>query len=362
MKTSMYCMLALAASALAIPFAANAQSSAMLVWQPVVDARLTGYVLYWGTNSGNYLWSAGCAGTQTNITVNNLVSGQTYYFAVKAASSNGLSAYSTEAAFTSTGAIASGPEIPLPPGGGANSPSENVNDNNGNGNNAPPPLLAGEIRITGIPQWLSLAPTNGDANLTIQGTVGATVMIQSTTNLADPDGWVTTTNLILTNAAALDSLSNPPTGVLADAFAPASQSYDVSPMDPSTPQFYRTAVVPDYAIVADSVLPSKGYGARLIVVNMPGFVDDVCYVSPTNSFIYYDGQTYGVGLVPAGSTIRAIASTYAGSLSLNWTSASEFLYSNGMAWVLATVVETEDPSTDPVAGEAGTNAPIVINF
>jgi hypothetical protein len=41
-----------------------------------------------------------------------------------------------------------------------------------------------------------------------------------------------------------------------------------------------------------------------------------------------------------------------GWLGQNWTSASEFTYSNGVNSILATVVETESANTDPVAGAA----------
>ena len=95
---------------------------------------------------------------------------------------------------------------------------------------------------------------------------------------------------------------------------------------------------------------------------MPGFVDDVCYASPDNCLIFLDQQTYGVGFESSGSTIRQIASTYASSLSLNWTSASELSYSNGLGSVLATVVQTENPASDPVAGQPGAGSPINIDF
>ena len=61
---------------------------------------------------------------------------------------------------------------------------------------------------------------------------------------------------------------------------------------------------------------------------------------------------------PSGSTIRQIATTFSGSLGQNWTSASEFAYSNGVSTILATVVETEPPSSDPVAGASAANIQI----
>jgi hypothetical protein len=121
----------------------------------------------------------------------------------------------------------------------------------------------------------------------------------------------------------------------------------------------------DYAILADQVLLRNTNAActpRLIVVNMPGDVDDVCYVNQFNSFIHYTRTNSTLQLFSSGSTIRQIANTLASSLNLDWTSASEFTYSNGMGQVLATVIETEPPSSDPVAGQNPPSAPIVINF
>jgi Fibronectin type III domain len=363
MKTFTLSMLVLAAAVGGRLDAANGATTATLAWNPVADPRVTGYVLYWGTNNGDYIYSVACASNQTSVTVSNLLPGLVYYFAVKAASTNGLSDFSNVAVLTNVADITP----PLPGGTDTNSQTSGTNaesSGGGGGGGGPPPpsLPTREFAIAGVPPLLNLAPSNDQVNLTILGTVGAAVAIQSTTNPAAPDSWATITNLTLTTAAGLDSQSNPPSGLLADAFVPAWQTVDVSPANASSSQFYRTVMQHGYVILADTVLPAKGYGTRLIVVNMPGFVDDVCYVSPNENLIYYDKQTQGMGVESAGSTIRQIASTYAGSLSLDWTSASELAYSNGLGWVLATVVQTEDPSSDPVAGEAGTNAPIVIDF
>ena len=325
---------------------------------------MTGYVLFWGTNSGNYLWSVACASNQTSVTVSNLLTGQPYYFVVESESTNGPSDFSTEVVFTNATTIA---DI-TPPGAGTNSQSSTNGGGSyggsGNGGNNPPPasLPVNEFQIAGMPPKLLLARTNSHFNLTIQGTVGAEVVIQSTTNPAAPGSWVTINDFTLTNAAPPDSQSNQIPAVLADAFVPASQACDVSPSNSSPFQFYRTVMQHGYITLADTVLPTKGYGTRLLVVNMPGFIDAVCYASPDNCLIFLDQQTFGVGFESAGSTIRQIASTYASSLSLNWTSASELSYSNGLGSVLATVVQTEDPASDPVAGQNGTNSTIVIDF
>ena len=111
------------------------------------------------------------------------------------------------------------------------------------------------------------------------------------------------------------------------------------------------------------MLPAKGYTPRLIVVNMPGVVcDDACYVNQTSSFIHYTHSNCVLQLIASGSTIRNIASALADWLQLDWTSASEFTWSNGMGQILATVVETEPPSADPVAGQNPPSPRIVIDF
>jgi hypothetical protein len=46
------------------------------------------YTLYWGTSSSNYLYNI--TGTSTNLTVNGLVRGTTYYFNVTATTTNGI--------------------------------------------------------------------------------------------------------------------------------------------------------------------------------------------------------------------------------------------------------------------------------
>ena len=94
---------------------------------------------------------------------------------------------------------------------------------------------------------------------------------------------------------------------------------------------------------------------------MPGISSaDVCYVAPQSSFLYYDTTNCAFALEPSGSTIRQIATTLSTSLGQNWTSASEFAYSNGVTTLLATVVETEPASSDPVAGAS--TASIQIDF
>ena len=176
-------------------------------------------------------------------------------------------------------------------------------------------------------------------------------MIQSSTNPANQNTWTTITNLAMTNPAAGAPTNPAAPSTINLAFVPAAQNYEVIDTTPPTCEFYQVVMPYDYMVLADAVLSGQGYPSRLLLVRMPGISsDDVCYVTPQSSFIFYDTTNRAFALEPSGSTIRQIASTLSTSLGQNWTSASEFAYSNGVSTILATVVETEPPSSDPVAG------------
>ncbi len=117
----------------------------------------------------------------------------------------------------------------------------------------------------------------------------------------------------------------------------------------------------DYMVLADAVLSGQGYPSRLLLVRMPGIPsEDICYVTAINSFMCYDGANEAFGLESSSPAIRQIAAALSTMLGQNWTSASEFSYSNGVTNILATVVEADPASTDPVAGPS--TASIQIDF
>lgn len=63
------------------------QSTAALAWDPVVNANLAGYRLYYGTRAGIYFQTPGSGlsvGNVTNYSLGGLNSGTRYYFAVTA--------------------------------------------------------------------------------------------------------------------------------------------------------------------------------------------------------------------------------------------------------------------------------------
>ena len=88
---------------------AVATGSATLTWLPPTEntdgstlSDLAGYVIYWGTSSGNYSQSVRIENPGvSSYLIDNLLSGSTYYFAVKAFNLEQVeSAFSNEASKT----------------------------------------------------------------------------------------------------------------------------------------------------------------------------------------------------------------------------------------------------------------------
>ena len=79
------------------PLASFATGIVTLAWDPSPGTDvITNYNLYYGVASGTYT-NVAAAGTNTTVTISNLVDGATYYFAATAVDTNSLeSAYSTE--------------------------------------------------------------------------------------------------------------------------------------------------------------------------------------------------------------------------------------------------------------------------
>ncbi len=90
--------------AVSLGLAANANAQAFnsvtLAWDANSESDIGGYILYWGTASRAYIRSVD-VGNVTQYTVTGLTDLQTYYFAVRAYSNDGLqSAYSAEVSKT----------------------------------------------------------------------------------------------------------------------------------------------------------------------------------------------------------------------------------------------------------------------
>jgi hypothetical protein len=82
-----------------------AAQTVVLDWNPSVSANVAGYNVYYGTNSGNYIYEVD-AGDATSVTLSNLICGATYYFAATAYDTNGdESPFSAEVSFIEPGAF-----------------------------------------------------------------------------------------------------------------------------------------------------------------------------------------------------------------------------------------------------------------
>lgn len=84
----------------------------------------------------------------------------------------------------------------------------------------------------------------------------------------------------------------------------------------------------DYAVLADFVLKQHGLGTRLIHIRLAGRVAHaVCYVNESGAYLDYNNRAVFFTLARSGPDVRDIATKVAASLQVNWTTASEFVYS-----------------------------------
>jgi len=228
---------------------------------------------------------------------------------------------------------------------------------------ASPPNIT-QASSGGIPPVVCLALAEEGVKMGIWGTVGADLWVQTSSNLANPLAWDPGENLSLTNVAP-SSDGTPraaPQNALEAAFVPAFQWFTPT-VDPSCPvRFFRVAMPYDHAVLAGNVLKSKGYQTRLIVVRLPGeTLHDVCYVGEDKAYVDCSEDRFLLALNYSGATIREIADDYGGFVSMNWTSASEFVFTNGVRELVSTVVKTDSPSSDPPLAIAQASS-IAVNF
>jgi hypothetical protein len=351
-------------------FFALATRAVDLQWGPSPDAatpgKITGYKIYYAPGDFTQPPTNGLppiaplfisVGSQTNGSVTNLVGGLTYFFAVVSIDSDGVeSDYSNVASITA-------PSNNVPPPPDPTNTSTNGGSTTGSTTGSISNSVPTEINLIGMVPRLWLYPTNGQALLAVQGTVGATFQIQYSTNPAAADSWITITNLKL-SAAAPNAATNGTT-TLEKAFIPALESYqDPNPID-GVFRYYRIYMPLGYPILANQVLASQSIDSRLIAVRLPGInAYIVCYVTPEAAYLDYNDKTYIVKLESSGPTIREVANKVSTTLAQNWTSASEFTVTDdGAKLLFATVVQTDDPSTDPPLGVPRTSSSsIIIDF
>jgi hypothetical protein len=348
---------------------ATCDGQVLLTWNPNPNPAVAGYYLCWGVSSHVYTLTNTCKANQTSVTISTLALNTVYFFAVQAYASNGMvSPYSNEVSITNqspstntTPVFVASTNNPPAPGGA----SPVVSGNGGTGTVITSTGSNYTSSFWGVPPFLMMTMSDGIPNLYIAGTVGATLVIETRSNLFSSDRWEEMTNVTLTNIALLAQSNQAAQGqtALDVAYVPAEQVVPIAAGNLAPFQILRVVMPYDYIILGGIGLQNQGYTPRLIIINMPGIVsDDACYINQDGSFIHYDAASANLQLENSGPSIRQIATTLASSLELNWTSASEFIYSNGVSQILATVVQTEPPSLDPVPEKTRSRKAVVIDF
>lgn len=332
-----------------------------LAWDPSPDTNVSGYVVYQGLQSGRYTSSNALPGLVTNAVISGLETGVVYFFAVTAYSADGgQSEFSSELVLTNLMDV----PPPIVPPVSTQDTVVGVGEltNAVPGTSSPPANL--QVTLSGVPPAAGLTREAEGLKLTIWGTVGADMVVESSSNLANAFAWQPITTLLLTNAVPTDggSPTPPPADALEAAFVPALESYLLA-VDTSNPVVFFRLVMPySHVILADKVLRAKGYQTRLVVVRLAGeTLHDVCYVGQDAAYIDCSDATYVLALNHSGATLREIADDFGAYVSMNWTSASEFVYTNGSRQLLSTVVKTDSPDLDPPLTTNQT-ATVVIDF
>jgi hypothetical protein len=306
-------------------------------------------------------------GNQTNATVNGLLEGHLYYFSVTTVHSLGTeSDFSNVITYTTPGDLV--PELPSLGDSGGTVPVPPAGSGSDSGLSSGPPTQVAndtptQLNLVGLLPRMWMGHSNGAPVITLGGAVGATFTIQVATNVNGFEQWTTVTNVKMSTIAA----NTPPlTGnALNKAFVPSLESWtdtEVSGANFAGIKFYRIYMPDGYAVVADQVLKPQGYNTRLVAVRLAALnAYVVCYVTEEGIYLDYNDQTFIVKTQQSGPSIREIATTVSTVLGQNWTSASEFSVTDGLKQILATVVETDSPLSDPPLGSSG-GVSIAIDF
>lgn len=94
----------------------------------------------------------------------------------------------------------------------------------------------------------------------------------------------------------------------------------------------------DFAILAARILGEKGYTPRLISVRLPRVTHVVCYIEETGSYLDYSCRSHWLPMVRSGAGLDEIAAKVARSYGVPWSSASEFIYEDGVKRLVKTVL------------------------
>jgi hypothetical protein len=356
-----------------------------LRWDPSPDAATPGavaaYVVYYSTHPLTNIVPgvpldaftvALSVGNQTNATVAGLLTGKTYYFGVAAKAADGtLSDLSNQLVVSIPSNALGGlpplvdgmvPTVPSPTGG-TGTGAGSSGSGSGTSTNQAASDTPTQLNLVGLLPRMWMSRTNGSPLVTLGGAVGASFTIQIATNVNGFEEWTTVTNIKMSVAAP--NTPAPTGNALNKAFVPSLASW-VDSSSPATNsgamKFYRIFMPYGYAVVADQVLKPQGFNTRLIAVRLAALnAYIVCYVTEEGIYLDYNDETFIVKTQQSGPSIRQVATTVSTVLGQNWTSASEFTVTNDLKQILATVVQTDPPLSDPPLGTAG-GVSIAIDF
>jgi hypothetical protein len=371
--------------------------SVPLVWDPSPDAstpgKILGYKLYYASHTLTDLVPGAAipsdvvvinTGNLTTTTVSGLGPGVTYFFAVTAIDSQGIeSDLSNVTSFQVPSGETSMPPAPTvdnpPPGPGptttntsststgtgsgttstTNTAASTGSTSGGNTSTNTTNELPVQANLVGLLPRLALGRNGASPVLTISGALGATLTVEAASGITGFEQWSTVTNIKMSKLAA--NFTVPEGGALIKAFQPSVESWtDTNSI--TGPRFYRIIMPHGYAVVADEVLRTNGYNTRLVAVRLADLDAQIaCYVTEEGAYLHYDDETFFVSLQTSGATIREVADKLTSILQQNWTSASEFTIVEGLKQILATVVKTDPPSSDPPLGSSG-GVSIAIDF
>ena len=363
-----------------------------LSWPTNSMAEVSGYRLEYGlaTNAMDVVVDVGDV---TRLTLVGLTPSTEYFFTVKAYTPSGTEeGQASPVALTSPAAVSTNllelavaepwvptvsppilvdqaptvpPLPPMPPGmvPGTNSGSTGTTGPVAQtpGIDTVPEIPNREERITSVPPRLSMTRNGAQASMTVAGTVGAVYELQVRAGYEADAEWTTVTNLTVTNLLALANNDGSPVDLLAKAFPPGTEVWSLPGGLTAPMQVFRLVMRDSYPLLANQNLREQDVQSRLVAVRLPG-IDSyvICYVPQEQASIDYVSERATLRLLSSGETVRQIATKVASTLTMNWTSASEFTYTNGISQLVATVVKTDDPANDPLPG--GTGSTIKIDF
>jgi hypothetical protein len=265
--------------------------SVTLAWDTSPDPTVAGYLIYWGTVSGNYTDSED-AGTNTAITISNLAGETPFYFAAACYDEEGAqSGYSTEIAYTT-------------PGAAAFAFSNLTQTYSGMPESVTVTTSPADLPVTVTYNGNTTAPVNAGAYAVVATAIDSNYVGSATNTLVISPEPVTVTlsGLAATcngGAQAVTVTTSPPGLAVAT-------TYNGSAAAPANIGSYAVA-----AIISDSNYTGSASGMLVI---SPATAALTVLANPTGA-----GSVTGGGLFDAGSLVAVTAATNSGYAFLSWT-------------------------------------------